>query len=72
MTIEIKQLVIRAIVEPRHEAGVVEPAPRPGMGIQAAAAARVRAPREARLDREALIAACVRETMRELRKRRER
>jgi len=69
MTIQIKQLVIRAVVEPRRE-----PAP-------AATAPRVRAPESARTapsptgavaDRDALVAECAREVLRELRRRRSR
>ena len=57
MTIEIKQLVVRAVVEERRErAPTAAPVPR-----------RAGKP-AAELDRESLIAECVRRVMRELRK----
>jgi hypothetical protein len=64
MTIEIRQLVIRAVVEPREA-----PARRPDEG----APARAPDPREQpQLDRDALVAACTREVLRALKKARER
>lgn len=59
MPIEIRQLVIRAVVEPTPTAPADRPAPA-APRIEAA-----RAPRPARVD-EALVAACVREVMRRL------
>lgn len=70
MTIEIRELVIRAVVDAR---GAAPPptdhpfAPPPAPGA-AAAPDPVRAPE----DREALVARCVREVLRELRRARER
>jgi len=66
MTIEIKQLIIRAVVEDRRERtpGAVAPrsgaAPEPTQRPLPATAATV--------DREALIAECTRQVLRELRK----
>jgi hypothetical protein len=66
MTIEIKQLIIRAVVEDRRERTPGAVAPRNGAAPELtqrplpAAAATV--------DREALIAECTRQVLRELRK----
>ena len=70
MAIEIKQLIIRAVVEERRERA---PAPAPaaprGPGRAAAELARRAAPpADAGLDREALIAECTRRVLRELRR----
>ena len=60
MAIEIRQLVIRAVVEagPRPEAAARQPPPPPAD--------------QADRSNEALLAACVREVLRELRRSRER
>jgi hypothetical protein len=64
MTIEIRQLVIRAVVDPREGA-----ARRPDDD----APARAPDPREhTPSDRDALVAACTREVLRALKKARER
>jgi Family of unknown function (DUF5908) len=65
MTIEIKQLIIRAVVEEKREQTLAAPprspaAPEPVRRSTAKAATGV--------DREALIAACTRQVLRELRK----
>ena len=70
MTIEIKQLIIRAIVEPGHEAA-------PAEALRRTKTVRERGWPSAATsdnggDREAVIATCVREVLRELRKGRER
>lgn len=61
MTVEIKQLIVRAVVEagPDTRAGAARPEPRvdPQLGP---------------LDRDALVAACVREVLRELNRAKER
>jgi hypothetical protein len=66
MTIEIKQLVIRAVVDERRarDPGAAGPA-RPAA---AAPAPRLAPPGEAGPDREALIAECTRRVLRELRR----
>lgn len=58
MTVEIKQLIIRAVVESRHDPVGAAEASTPG-----------RAPPE---DRQALVAACVREVLRQLERSRDR
>lgn len=70
MTIEIKQLVIRAIVDGRHAQAPHSDAPRavPVSGPVRPEPLRL-APAE---DREALIAACVREVLRTLDRARQR
>jgi hypothetical protein len=68
MAIEIRQLIVRAVVESRPAAAI--PAP-----TRSTAAAAVGGPSPAAVagpDRDALIAACVQEVLRELRKGRER
>ena len=62
MTIEIKQLIIRAVVE---EARAAPPAPR--SRTTRAASPPVASPVPS-LDREAMIAECARQVLRELRK----
>jgi hypothetical protein len=64
MTIEIKQLVIRAIVEERRELAPRPAAPRNPVVLEQVG--RIAAPADAGLDREALIAECTRQVMREL------
>lgn len=67
MTIEIKQLIIRAVVEetrPRPAAPAGRAAPEP---VRPAASSR---PGEPDVDRDALIAECTRHVLRELRKER--
>lgn len=72
MTIEIKQLVIRAVVDERRarEPGAAAPepqaAPRPAPGPSPGLAP----PGDAGPDREALIAECTRRVLRELQRRR--
>jgi hypothetical protein len=68
MTIEIKQLVIRAVVEERRapDPGAAAP-PRPPAP---APAPRLAPPGVAGPDREALIAECTRRVLRELQRRR--
>jgi len=61
MTIEIKQLIIRAVVEEKRERTPAA-TPEPGQRPLAKAATGV--------DREALIAACTRQVLRALRKER--
>jgi hypothetical protein len=69
MTIEIKQLIIRAVADGRREAApaegrvgaVTSPAPR-----------SAREPEPAERDHEAIVAACVREVLRRLERARER
>jgi uncharacterized protein DUF5908 len=69
VAIEIKQLVVRAVVEPRRTpapsaaAARREPSP-------AQPAARAGRPAEPEVDLDALAAACARQVLRELRKRR--
>jgi len=70
VTIEIKQLVVRAVVETRRERPSVETAPRARAAPERARSA-TRPPHE-KVDREELITACVREVLRELKKGRER
>lgn len=69
MPIEIKQLIIRAVVEPTRESsstssrrGKAEPVRRVPAPV----------PSPAELDRDAVIAECTRQVLRELRKGRER
>lgn len=64
MTIEIRQLVIRAVVDPRQRPAAGPDAPAPDAPPPAAPLA----PHE----RDALVAACAREVMRALKKARER
>lgn len=71
MTIEIRQLVIRAIVESHgasDEGGRAAPTP----PLDARPRSPAQTPTQALLDREALVAACVREVLRELRRSTER
>jgi hypothetical protein len=71
MTIEIRQLVIRARAEARPE--VPERRSEPPDALQAPTPARPETVQSfSRDDREAIVAACVREVLRELRKSRER
>jgi hypothetical protein len=65
MTIEIKQLIIRAVVEERRDRPLA--AGGPGSRTASAAADRM-APPELAVDREAVIAECTRQVLRELRK----
>jgi hypothetical protein len=63
MTIEIKQLILRAVVEERHD----RPLAAGGRGNRtASAAADRRAPPELAVDRDAVIAACAQQVLREL------
>lgn len=62
MTIEIRQLIIRAVAEPR-DAAPEAPAPAP-----AESPPRPHAATTSPHERRALIAACVREVLRELRR----
>lgn len=70
MTIEIRQLIIRAVVDARREAeqrGESQaPPPAPQRSVAPLEASTVR------IDQEALRSACARELRRELRKARER
>jgi hypothetical protein len=68
MTIEIKQLVIRAIVEQRRE----QAQPAAPLIRKTPESARVVQPPAKVIDRNALIAECTRQVLRELRKGRER
>lgn len=72
MTIEIKQLVIRAVVQPGP--GQARGAQGPASGETLPGPVAVRAapppPDAAALDADALVAACTRQVLRELRKRR--
>ena len=72
MTIEIKQLIIRAVADGRREHAGQSPgspaAPAPGPAWPAAEHYRT-APAE---DRDAIVAACVREVLRKLERKRER
>jgi hypothetical protein len=65
MTIEIKQLIIRAVVEEHRDLPLA--AGGPGRRTASAAADRA-APPEAAVDREAVIAECTRQVLRELRR----
>ncbi|HWN70703.1 MAG TPA: DUF5908 family protein [Haliangium sp.] len=70
MTIEIKQLIIRAVADGRREQGQ-----HPAVPLAVVAPAPVRAephPTAPGQDREAIIAACVREVLRKLERSRER
>ncbi len=71
MTIEIKQLIIRAVAEgPSQRASpAVGHEPRP---LQTGAPAREPHPVDLAEQREAIVAACVREVMRKLERSRER
>jgi hypothetical protein len=62
MTIEIKQLILRAVVEERRDR------PLSASGPAVSTAADRSAPLEAAVDREAVIAECTRQVLRELRK----
>jgi hypothetical protein len=57
MTVEIKQLIVRAVVETRPNAAIAPPEP---------------APRVEPANHEAFVAACVREVLRELNRAKER
>jgi hypothetical protein len=63
MTIEIKQLILRAVVEERRD----RPLAAGGPGSRIAAADRT-APPELAVDREAMIAECTQQVLRELRR----
>jgi hypothetical protein len=63
MTIEIKQLILRAVVEERRD----RPLTAGGPGSRTAAADRT-APPELAVDREAMIAECTQQVLRELRR----
>ena len=65
MTIEIKQLILRAVVEERRD----RPLAAGGRGSRTASAAADRtAPPELAVDREAVIAECTQQVLRELRR----
>ncbi|HLT34886.1 MAG TPA: DUF5908 family protein [Enhygromyxa sp.] len=63
MTIEIRQLIIRASAEARREPASPSPASPSPVEVRSAAAPD---------QREAIVAACVREVLRELKRARER
>jgi hypothetical protein len=63
MTIEIKQLILRAVVEERRD----RPLAAGGRGSRTGSAAADRmAPPQLAVDREAVIAACTQQVLREL------
>jgi hypothetical protein len=70
MAIEIRQVVIRAVVTPTS-APEPRPAPPPGM-VRPSPAARVADSPARAVDQDALVAACVREVLRKLDRSRER
>ena len=63
MTIEIKQLIIRAVVEDRRERPAAPAAPAERRRVRAGPS---HAPADIAVDREAVIAACTRQVLREL------
>lgn len=65
MTIEIKQLILRAVVEERRDPSLAAGDPRPRTASRAADRT---APPESSVDREAVIAECTRQVLRELRR----
>lgn len=65
MTIEIKQLILRAVVEERRDRPLTSGGP--ASRTAPAAADRAASP-EATVDREAVIAECTRQVLRELRR----
>jgi hypothetical protein len=70
MTIEIKQLVIRAVADGRREHPLYPAGPRVAPApVPSRTSPPPRTPEE---DREALVAACVREVLRKLERSRER
>lgn len=71
MTIEIRQLVIRAVVESRPE-GVARPVQHAGGSPAPAPTPHESDATIRREERDELVATCVREVLRELRKGRER
>jgi hypothetical protein len=71
MTIEIRQLVIRAIVDATGASDEVGPA-RPAAPDEARPRPLGSTSTSAPIDRDALVAACVREVLRELRRSTER
>ena len=71
MTIEIRQLVIRAIVDANGASDAVAPARSPAP-VEARRRPSSSAAMSATVERDALIAACVREVLRELRRSTER
>jgi hypothetical protein len=64
MTIEIKQLILRAVVEERRD----RPLAAGGPGSRTASAAADRMAPELAVDREAVIAECTQQVLRELRR----
>ena len=72
MTIEIKQLVVRAVVEPRRAPPGDAPAPRACGAAGAPGRAAPDAAPDPTVDRESLVADCARQVLRELRRGRER
>lgn len=72
MTIEIRQLVIRAVAEPRSAvAGSVRHPGEKAVTVKPVTTGGIAIPPTSQ-ERRALVAACVREVLRELRKTRER
>ncbi len=68
MTIEIRQLIIRAVVEDRRERPAGTTAPR-SQASRAATEPAIRAtPPDPGIERDALIAECTRQVLRELRR----
>ena len=61
MTVEIKQLIVRAVVEATADTRAAAARPEPHVD-----------PRLGPLDRDALVAACVREVLREINRAKER
>jgi hypothetical protein len=68
MAIEIRQLIIRAVVEERRERPAGTTGPRSPRSRAAAEPAVRATPPDTGTDREALIAECTRQVLRELRR----
>lgn len=69
MTVEIRQMVIRAVVERRPEPALQIQPPRPGLNFGSTSVAPGPLPPP---QQDALVAACVREVLRQLERSRER
>jgi hypothetical protein len=67
MTIEIKQLIIRAVVEERREPAALDPGALPQRRAASQPIRRTASP-DLAADREAVVAECARQVLRELRR----